>query len=67
MKGGETSSAPKTLEIIRQQIRLTAIVLKPDPVIDPVKWSGHGLDGLTRVKPGQPKKKSEKPYNFSNQ
>jgi hypothetical protein len=41
--------------------------LKPDPVIDPVKWSGHGLDGLTRVKPGQPKKKSEKPYNFSNQ
>jgi hypothetical protein len=37
MKGGETSSAPKTLEIIRQQIRLTAIVLKPDPVIDPVK------------------------------
>ena len=33
-----------------------AIVLKPDPVIDPVKWSGHGSDGLTRVNPGQPKK-----------
>jgi len=25
------------------------IVLKPDPVIDPIKWSGHGSDGLTQV------------------
>jgi len=23
------------------------IVLKPDLVIDPVQWSGHGSDGLT--------------------
>jgi len=26
------------------------IVLKPDPVIDPVQWPGHGSDGLTRTK-----------------
>jgi hypothetical protein len=25
--------------------------LKPDPVIDSVKWLGHGSDGLTRVNP----------------
>ena len=29
------------------------IVLKPDPVIDPVDPSGHGSAGLTRVNPGQ--------------
>jgi hypothetical protein len=30
---------------------IITIVLKPDPVIDPVQWSGHGSDGLTRVNP----------------
>jgi len=30
---------------------IKSIVLKSDPVIDPVKWSGHGSDGLTRVNP----------------
>jgi len=25
------------------------IVLKLDPVIDLVQWSGHGSDGLTRI------------------
>ena len=33
------------------QTMLITIVLKPDPVIDPVQWSGHGSDGLTRVNP----------------
>jgi hypothetical protein len=28
---------------------ITSIVLKPDPVINSVGWSGHGSDGLTRV------------------
>jgi len=28
---------------------IISIILKPDPVIDPFKWSGHGSDGLTRV------------------
>jgi hypothetical protein len=37
-------------------LEAASIVLKPDPVIDPVQWSGHGSDGLTRVNPGQPKK-----------
>jgi len=32
--------------------------LKPDLVIDPVKWSGHELDGLTRVNPKKPIKKN---------
>jgi hypothetical protein len=27
------------------------IFLKPDPIIDLVKWMGHGSDGLTRVNP----------------
>jgi hypothetical protein len=30
-------------------IAILTIVLKPNPNIDPVKWSGHGSDGLTRV------------------
>jgi len=30
------------------------IVLEPDPVIDPVKWSGHGSEELTQIDPGQP-------------
>lgn len=28
------------------------IVLKPDPVIDPVDLLGHGSGGLTQVNPG---------------
>jgi len=31
-------------------VDILIIVLKPDPVIDPVKWPGHGSDRLTRVK-----------------
>jgi hypothetical protein len=30
-------------------IVILTIVLKLNPNIDPVKWSGHGSDGLTRV------------------
>jgi hypothetical protein len=42
----------------KESLTVPTIVLKPDPVIDPVKRSGHGSDGLTRVDPGQPKKKN---------
>jgi len=44
----------KTLNVIidnGSELNVISIVLKPDPVIDPVKWSGHGSDGLTRVNP----------------
>jgi hypothetical protein len=37
-------------------MNVKTIVFKPDPVVDPVSWSGPGSDGLTRVNPGQPKK-----------
>jgi hypothetical protein len=38
------------------------IVLKLDPVIDPVDPPDHGSDGLTRVNSGQPKKTYKKQY-----
>ena len=40
-------------------INAIPIVFKPNPVIDPVSWTGYGSDGLTRVSPGQPKKKKK--------
>jgi len=43
---------------------LFSIFLKPDLVIDPVKWSGHGLDGLTRVNPKKPIKKTHNNHSF---
>jgi len=39
------------LQYHSEQNNVFIIVLKPDLVIDSVKWSGHGSDGLTRVNP----------------
>jgi hypothetical protein len=39
---------------------LFSIVFKPNPVVDPVSWTGYGSDELTRVSPGQSKIKKKK-------
>jgi len=52
----------KTLNVIidnGSELNVISIVLKPDPV----KWSGHGSDGLTRV---NPKKKTYKKKHITS-
>ena len=47
-----------SLTALDEDFNLENIVLKPNPV----KWSGHGSDGLTRVNPK--KKTYKREYNF---